>query len=188
MNQRYQGIFENWEIGVATKVIREFKTQWKCLQGIDEEDLLQECLTQWIFSKDRFDPEAGAKRNTFMARVVSHKLMDIVRKQSSDKRKVAHQSSSIDQPLNNDEENSSLLDVLVSDVDFKAQIELKFALECASSLLTASQRELCGLLQEGQVRIEELATTMGVERTTIYREIRRIRKVFEEQGLKTFLK
>ncbi len=188
MNQQYHGLFENWEIGVATKVVREFKTQWKCLQVVDEEDLLQECLTHWIFSKDKFDPEAGAKRNTFMARIVSRKLMDIVRKQSSDKRKVAYHSSSIDQPLNNDEENSSLLEVLASDVDSKAQIELRFALERALPLLTASQRELCEFLQAGEVRIEDLATKMGVERTTIYREIRRIRKVFEDEGLKTFLK
>lgn len=187
MNQRYHGLFENWEIGVATKVVREFKAQWKCLQWVDEEDLLQECLSHWIFSKDKFDPEAGAKRNTFMARVVSHKLMDIVRKQSSDKRKVAHHSSSIDQPLNNDDKNSSsLLDVLASDVDFESQIELRFALERALSLLTSPQKELCELLQEGHVRIEDLATAMGVERTTIYREIRRIRKIFEDEGLKDF--
>jgi hypothetical protein len=51
MNQNYAGLFENWEIGVATKVIREFKAQWKWLQRIDEEDLLQECLTHWLFRR-----------------------------------------------------------------------------------------------------------------------------------------
>lgn len=188
MNQNYAGLFENWEIGVATKVIREFKTQWKWLQRIDEEDLLQECLTHWLFSRDRFDPQAGAKRNTFMARVVANKLKDIIREQSSDKRKVAHQSSSIDQPLNDDEESSSLLDVLASDSDFRFQAELKISIEQTFTHLTENQQKLCRCLSDGCTNMSELATTLGVGRATVYREIERIKDVFEKQGLKNFLK
>jgi len=188
MNQNYAGLFENWEIGVATNVIREFKAQWKWLQRIDEEDLLQECLTHWLFSRDRFDPQAGAKRNTFMARVVANKLKDIIREQSSDKRKVAHQSSSIDQPLSDDEESSSLLDVLASDSDFRLQAELRISIEQTFTHLTENQQKLCRCLSEGCTNMSELATTLGVGRATVYREIERIKDVFEKQGLKDFLK
>lgn len=188
MNQNYTGLFENWEIGVAKKVIQEFKTQWKWLQRIDEEDLLQECLTHWIFSQNSFNAEAGAKRNTFMARVVANKLRDIVRKQSSDKRKVTHESSSIDQPLNDDEDSSSLLDVLASDSDFRFQADLKISIEQTFSSLTETQQKLCRYLSEGYTDMSDLAKTLGVGRATVYREIERIRSVFEKQGLKDFLK
>jgi biotin operon repressor len=36
--------------------------------------------------------------------------------------------------------------------------------------------------------MSELATTLGVGRATVYREIERIKDVFEKQGLKDFLK
>lgn len=189
MNQNYTGLFENWEIGVAKKVINKFKAKWKWLERIDEEDLLQESLTHWLFNRDKFNPEAGAKRNTFMARVVANRLMDIVREQSSDKRKVAHESSSIDQPLNDDEESSSLLDVLASDdPDFRFQTELKISIEETFSELTENQRMLCQYLSDGCTNMSELASTLGVGRATVYREIERIRAVFEKQGLKEFLK
>lgn len=188
MNQRYEGLFENWEIGVATKVVREFKTKWKCLGGLDEEDLLQECLVRWLFNRDKFNSGIGVKRNTFMARVVANRLKDIIREQSSDKCKVANQSSSIDQPLSDDEESSSLLDVLAIGSDFRFQADLKISIEQTFSQLTETQQRLCRCLSDGCTNMSELATTLGVGRATVYREIERIKNVFEAQGLKEFLK
>lgn len=185
MNQNYQGLFESWEIGVAKNKIREFKTKWKWMEYM-EEDLLQECLAHWLFKRDKFDPEAGAKRNTFMAKVVSNKLMDIVREQLSDKRKIAHESISLDQPLNFDEESSSLLDILFSESDFRLQIDLKISIQKVFPQLTKVQADLCMHLSEGCTG-SELAEMLGIGRATVYREIERIRKTFEKQGLKEFL-
>jgi RNA polymerase sigma-70 factor (ECF subfamily) len=115
-----------------------------------------------------------------MARVVANKLKDIIREQSSDKRKVAHQSSSIDQPLSDDEESSSLLDVLASDSDFRLQAELRISIEQTFTHLTENQQKLCRCLSEGCTNMSELATTLGVGRATVYREIERIKDVFEK--------
>jgi len=188
MNYRYRGLFEDWEIGVATNVINKFRNQWKCLEHEGFDDLLQECLTQWHFSKDNYNASVGANIQTFMSRIIANKLSDIIREQSSDKRKVSHQTDSLDQPLKNNEESSALSDVLPSNVDLKAQFQLKFSIEYAMSLLTTPQKELCLLIQEGFSRVDDLSNALGVERTTVYREIRRIRKIFEDEELKVFLK
>ncbi len=188
MNYRYQGLFEDWEIGVATNLINKFRNQWKCLEHEDFDDLLQECLIQWHFSKDGYDSSIGANEQTFMARIVANKLNDIVREQTNDKRKISHQSDSLDQPLGNNEEHSSLSDIIPSNTDLKFHFQLKFSIEYAMSLLTTKQQELCLLIQEGYSRVDDLSKALGIERTTVYREIKRIRKIFENEGLKIFLK
>lgn len=188
MNQHYKGLFENWEIGVVIKVVREFKAKWKWLAKEDEEDLIQECLAHWLFVRDNYNPSGGAKQNTYMARIIRNKLMDLVREQSSDKRKAVHFSDSINQPLNDDEDAPSLLDILASDSDFHLKAELKISFEQSFSKLTETQKELCRYLSSGCASITDLAETLGIGRATIYREIERIRKVFEQDGLKDFLK
>lgn len=188
MSHRYQGLFEAWEIGLATNVINRFKEKWQCLEAEDVDDLLQECLTHWYFAKDDYRSSAGANERTFMSRVIANKLRDIVRKKSKDKRKISYKTTSIDQPLSNNEEYSSLSDLIPSDSDLPAQFQLKFSIEYAMTFLTSSKKELCLLIQEGYSRVEDLSKALGVERTTVYREIKRIKKIFEKEGLKVFLK
>lgn len=187
MNRNYTGIFDDWEIGVAVKKIQEFKGKWKCLERLEEEDLLQECLAHWLFRKDAFNPQAGAKENTFMASVTANKLMDIVREQSSDKRKINHESESLNQPIKDDEDSLTLLDVLDSGEDFRFRLDLKISIEQAFSQLTEVQADLCLHLSKGCSGVE-LAQKLGIGRATVYREMERIRNIFEKQGLKEFLK
>jgi RNA polymerase sigma factor (sigma-70 family) len=186
VTHKYKGLFQSWEIGVATKIVREFIGNWKFLSTQDEEDLLQECLTHWFYNREKFDASKGVYATEFMARIVRNKLMDLVREQNADKRKVAHNSDSLNQPLSNDEESFSLLDVLASDSDFRIQAELKISIEQTYSQLTETQQELYRCLSEGKSSLQELSESLGIGRSTIYREIDRIRKVFEQEGLKDF--
>ena len=188
MTHRYKGLFQDWEIGVATKIVREFIGNWKFLKTQDEEDLLQECLTHWLYNKHKFDSGKGVYATEFMARIIRNRLMDLVREQDSDKRRVAHNSDSLNQPLSDDEDSLSLLDVLASDSDFRFHAELKISIEQSYSQLTETQQELCRYLSEGKSSLQELSESLGIGRSTIYREIERIRKVFEQEGLKDFLK
>lgn len=188
MSRRYEGLFEDREIGVAKNVIREFKGKWNCLRNEDDEDLLQECLAQWLFAKDKYDPAGGASLSTFMARIVRNKLQNLVKEYERDKRKVFHNSTSLDEPLSKDEGASSLLDILPDQTDYRVQTQLKIILSQTISMLTPQQRELCDLLCEGRSSMAELSESLGIERTTVYREIKRIRAVFESHGLKDFLK
>jgi len=188
MNHHYRGLFENWEIGVAKNVIREFKSKWKCLRIEDYEDLLQECLTQWLFNREKYDSSKGASQSTYMSRIVRNKLMDLIDEQTSDKRKIAHESISIDQPLNNGEDASSLLDVLPCNSDFHSYSELAISIEQAFPKLTNIQKLLCQYIEDGCSSTSELSQMLGIARASVYREIERIRIVFEKEGLKKFLK
>jgi len=187
MNQRYQGLFENWEVGVAKNVIKEFKSKWKSLRNEDDEDLLQECLAQWFYAKDKHDPNGEASLSTYMARIVKNRLQNIVKEYERDKRKVFHNSTSLDAPLSRDEDSSSLLDVLPDQTDYQAQTHLKILISQAISKLTSQQQCLCELLIGGESNMSELGKTMGIGRATVYREVERIREVFEQEGLKDFL-
>lgn len=187
-SSNYQDLFEDWEIGVAKNVIHRFKKDWKWLERIDDEDLLQECLTHWVFNKEKYDPTAGAKRNTFMARIISNRLRNIVREQSCDKRSVIHQSLSIDQPLCEADDSSPLSDLLQSKIDYQFRADLKLSVEQVFPQLTKTQQKLCQCLSEGESNMSELSTRLGLGRASIYREIKRIRNIFEDRGLKDFLK
>lgn len=188
MSPNYRGLFESWEIAVAKKLVNDYRKRWKCLEREDFDDLLQECLTHWFFSKDKYDPSGGAAKNTFMARIVKNKLRDIVKEYKRNKRKVLQNSISLNQPLSEDKDDSSLLDILADESDFRVQSELKIALSETYSQLTPKQRELCAYLTEGYSSMKELGEKLGVDRVTVYREIKRIRRIFNDKGLKDFLR
>ncbi len=183
MNHQYRGLFKDREVGIALNIIRQFRNQWQCLRNEDDEDLLQECLTQWFYARDKYDPAGGASPSTFMARVVKHKLMDIVRERESEKRKVSHHSVSLDAPINKEEGSDSFADILPDPADFRNETEFKIDLTQAFSKLTTKQRRLCELLLDGHTGMNELAELLSVERTTVYREIGRVRETFQNEKL-----
>ncbi len=187
MNHHYRGLFENWEIGVAKNVIKEFKNQWTCLKHEDDDDLLQECLTQWVFAKDSFEEDAGASCSTFMAQVVRNKLWDIVKSYNRNKRIVISKTVSIDQPLSQDKDSSSLADILPCNSVDPNLHELKNILPGVLSQLSPQQKSLCEFLLDGVTSITDLGMKLGINRKTVYREIDRIRQFFSEQKLEEFL-
>jgi RNA polymerase sigma-70 factor, ECF subfamily len=187
-NLSYKGLFEGWEVAVAKKLVGEFKKQWRCLGTDDFEDLLQECLTHWLFAKDKYDPSAEASVKTFMGRVVRNKLSDIVKERGRDKRKVYQSCESLDQPLNDEEDASTLLDLLPDDeADFRLSVELGIDLPKAIRKLTPLQREICGLISEAGSNVTDISRQLGIRRKAVYREIERIRAIFENEGLKNYL-
>ncbi len=56
------------------------------------------------------------------------------------------------------------------------------------TLLTPAQRRLCQMLGEEGLSIKEAAERLRIPRGTLYEEIKRIRKVFADQGLGDYLK
>ena len=112
MGWDYRGLFEGWELGVAKKLISEFRSRWRSLQHDEFDDLMQECLVHWISVRGEFDPSRETTRTAFMARVLRNKLMDLVRERESDKRKANYESISLDEPIGDEEDSSSLLDIV----------------------------------------------------------------------------
>ena len=56
------------------------------------------------------------------------------------------------------------------------------------ALLTPAQQRLCQLLGEEGLSIKEAAERLRIPRGTLYEEIKRIRRIFDQQGLSNYLK
>ena len=191
MSPSYKGLFEGWEIAVAKRLINDFKKQWSCLEREDFDDLLQECLTQWFFAKDKYRSGSDASEKTFMARVVKNKLFDIVKDRERLCRKEDQRNVSLDQPLSDEDDSPTLLDSLCEDENYAANFclhaELKIDLSSAFHKLTPKQQELCRLLGEEGLSIKEASEILQTPRGTVYEEIRRIKEVFERENLHGYL-
>lgn len=186
----YRGLFEDWEVGVAKKVIDEMRRSWKCLELQDFDDLLQEGLAHWHSVRDGYSQDAGASRQTYMSRVVRHKLGHIIQKLKRDMRRVSLETVSLDQPLSDEDDAPTLLDKISENVDHSSNLhihtELKIDITQTIQNLTPKQQELCRLLSEGDVSIKEASRILNVHRDTVYQEIKRIKSVFEQEGLREY--
>jgi len=189
----YAGLFEDWEIAIAGKLVNKYRDRWTCLELEEIDDLMQECLMAWWRARDSYEPSRGASRRTFMGRVVRNKLMDIVRARDTDKRRVNYVAVSLDEPLGDDESSATLaeeLDEVAGACDRRdavSQIELRLDLERATENLTSRQRKICRHLKDGY-SITELAQLLATPRGTIYDEMRRIRRSFAKRGLEDYLR
>ncbi|MFH1312596.1 MAG: sigma factor [Candidatus Eisenbacteria bacterium] len=99
---------KSWEIGIATRLVKDAQLKWDCLRHDGEDDLVQDILEHWYRKKHRFDPKRGASLKTFMATVVHHKLGDIVDLRMAKKRKDEAYTVSLDEPVGDDDESRTL--------------------------------------------------------------------------------
>ena len=79
MSANYKGLFENWELAVSRKLVRQFRSRWASLGRDEFDELMQECLVHWLSVRSQFDPALDTNRSAFIARVVRNKLTDLVR-------------------------------------------------------------------------------------------------------------
>ena len=68
----YGGLFESWELGVAKRVINDYRREHRNLAREGFDDLLQECLIHWLDVRDQYDPSRGASKKTYMADIVAY--------------------------------------------------------------------------------------------------------------------
>jgi len=190
MSLNYGGLFESWEIAVAKRIIDDYRKKHKSLEREGFDDLLQECLIHWLEVRDRYDASRGASKKTYMAEVVRNVLGQLSEKTRTDKRKTIYESISLDEPLNDDEDAPTLKDKIPQSNDVLPQIksELKIELSKAFQKLTPQQQKLCRLLGEEGLTISEACRRLDKHRMIVYRELARIRELFEKEGLKDYLK
>jgi RNA polymerase sigma-70 factor (ECF subfamily) len=127
-----------------------------------------------------------------MAQVLRNKLTDLVREMTADKRAGDPGAFSLEAPIDGTEDGLTLGDVLAEEqvapesggIDSRhARIDLMRV----SALLTPAQQRLCQLLGEEGLSIKEAAEKLRIPRGTLYEEIKRIRRIFEQQGLGHYL-
>lgn len=190
MNPSYGRLFETWEITIARRIAQEFKRRWRYLTKDDTDDLLQECLTHWLSVRSRRVFENDDQKRSFLRRVIKNKLMDLVRESGTHKRRTIQESISLNAPI--DEEGAfSFLDKLsemkAGPVNEVRDAELRMDLDAALQKLSPRQRELCRLMLEEGMSVNEASKRFKTYRSEIYREVERIRGIFEREGLKGYL-
>lgn len=192
----YDGFFQDWEIAIAKKLVNQFRGEYIYLRRVEFNDLLQEVLIHWNLNKDKYNSNRDASKKTFMAKVVRNKLIDILKEVIADKRKLNYQNISLDQPLGNDENCASLDDVISEDYILSSnntlnpflKILLKEDLSRAFLKLNSRQKKICNLILVEDLNVSELSQCLSTPRSTIYDEIKRIRKIFKKERLEDYLK
>jgi RNA polymerase sigma-70 factor (ECF subfamily) len=194
MSGKYKGFFQAWEISIAKKLVKEFQEKWTCLKREGFDDLLQECLAHWYFSRDGYCSGGEASQQTFMGRIVRNKLTDLVRDREADKRKVTRLTISLDAPSEDGEHLQTLIEKIDSEKALDTplnpflEINLQIDLKKAFQKLNLQQKKLCHLLGQDELTVQEASKNINTPRSTVYDELERIRKIFLKEGLKEYLK
>lgn len=185
----------NWEIATAKKLVSEYRRKHRILEREEFEDLMQECLTHWVVVRRRIPPEPDAPPPVaYMAQVVRNKLTDLVREMTADKRAGDPGAFSLEEPVDGSEDGLTLGEVLADervDPASSGGMDTRHAridLDRVMALLTPAQQRLCRMLGEEGLSIKEASEKLRIPRGTVYEEIKRIRRIFDLQGLGDYLK
>lgn len=183
------GLFYGWEIAIAKKYVRQFRTTCQCLRRDFEDDLANECLEHWYSLRNTVKPESEEKRRSYMVRIIKNKLTDIVRSRRAEKRNEFFQAISLDQFLEDNSDSPFLSHPSQRNPAEQAHLdEVKSRIDQAFGKLNAQQKQVYSALCDEQLNIAQISLRLKLHRNTIRNEINRIREVFEQEGLREFLK
>jgi len=182
--------FEKWEIAVAKNVVNGFIRRKK-IKGYDFDDLLQECLLHWCQNRKKYKPEKEASKRTFMGFILRRRLEEILREQLADKRRTNQAGISLTVDLNHDDSDGDVFDFsdkrqeekyLLSQQNFGLEMDVGVAIP----KLSPSQRKMCHLIMAGYP-MAHISKILHRPRATLYDEIKRIQRIFLDEGLKEYL-
>ena len=157
----------------------------------DVEDIEQDLMLDLVERLAKFD-EAKAQLTTFVDRIVDHKIANLLEQRLAAKRDYRQARIFLDEAYGKEEgqrvpllEITSLDDVL-QQMGFQnrsshAQHILQIDLEAAIQQLNDDEQRLLGLLRE--MTLAEAARELGVARTTLAYQLRKIGKKLENMGL-----
>ncbi|MGB8658081.1 MAG: sigma factor [Candidatus Zixiibacteriota bacterium] len=181
---------EKWEIAVAKNVVNGFLRRNE-IKGYDFDDLLQECLVHWGQNRKKYRSDKEASKATFMGYILRRRLDEILREQLADKRRV----NQIVEPMivvpDQDDLNGDTLDLSNKNQEekyFSSQhyFGLENDVKDTISKLPSSQKKLCHLIMEGYP-MAHISRILHKPRATLYDEIKRIQRIFLDEGLKEYL-
>ena len=154
----------------------------------DRHDLEQELMLDLLRRLPRFNPDR-AQRNTFIARVVEHKISTIIEFQEAGMRDY-RLCCSLNDRFEDGEGGSIELEEYLHRTGKLSSPEneppsLTINIEEAIKQLPPELRKLCKRLETENV--SEISRDTGIPRGTIYDSIKKIRAIFEDAGLKDYL-
>lgn len=193
IENRYQGID-----GYGVWLIRKKAKQLVGRAGFtesDREDLEQEMILDLLSRLPKYD-STRAKRNTFIARVVEHKVATLIAERKAQKRDYRTPVCSLNDRLGDMEGNSIEREATINQEDYFCRTrKLTRSIEDHRDLsidtrdviaeLPPELKKLCFRLQ--CQTIAEIVRETGIPRSTIYESIKKLRALFEEAGLGDYL-
>lgn len=194
--------FDNHNKEIDAYVVQLIKYKARQLVGqvgfteSDREDLEQEMIIDLLRRLPKYNPDR-TRRNTFIARLVDHKIATLIRHRKQQKRDYRREVCSLDEPIEDLEGGTVSLGQTISQDEFDLRMgkhsrpeadrsDLRLDVSIVLSELRPDLRRLAELLMTGS--ITEAARELGVPRSTLYGTgITRLRKVFEDKDLKKYL-
>jgi len=147
------------------------------------EDLEQELMLGYWKDCQNFDPQKASKK-TFTRMIINHCAGELIRKVTTDKRKVHLRQISLDQPISSEDEDLALIDLLADSGTIADGTE--FENMAAQSILRIDLERMRGTLPEelqaifdllGDYTVSEIAQRLDIPRTTITSRIKKIRDI-----------
>ncbi len=190
---RYDGIEE-----YAVRIIKHKARQLIGSAGFtesDREDLEQEMMLDLLKRLPKYDSHK-AQRNTFIARVVEHRISTIIEERAAGKRDWRLCTASMNDRFDIGD-SGSIERLEVYDMDeylrqtgrlsrtSSEHLLLSIDMRCAIDSLPPELRDLCEHLQKDSVT--KISRDTGIPRGTLYDRIKELRNLFEDIGLRDYL-
>jgi len=193
MRKNYGDSIQQWDVDQAGKIINSFRKteEGQCLNILEFDDLRQDCLIAWMEKRKKYKHKK-ASLATYMDRVITNKLRNIIEEISAKKRQPFFNRVFLDELLQDKKAACRLLGGILKNKYNTADVVLKSELisifSKAIQKVTSRQKIICELIMEG-LGITEISRKLKVkvDRKTVYNELKCIRKVFIEEGIKDWL-
>jgi RNA polymerase sigma-70 factor (ECF subfamily) len=156
----------------------------------DREDIEQEMVIDLLSRLPKFDPDK-AKRNTFITRVVEHKVANLIEAQAKAHGDYRQYGCSLNEQVELDDGESAERTEIVSEDDYlqrtkrksspaQKMTELAIDLDVFLAKLPEELRSLCALLAEET--LTEISDRTRVPRSTLYESINQLRRLLKKAG------
>jgi DNA-directed RNA polymerase specialized sigma24 family protein len=184
----YERLFEDWELKLAERLIRRFCGRRKAFPDSEFETLLADVLTDWYRQRSQYDAVRFNSPEAFMNTVVERDLTDRARAEMTLKRSALRNAASLNEPLNDEDNALTREEVLaIPDLLSSGVTDLRLDLGKVTRRLNSRQKRILELRLDRHA-VKEIAALLNLSRSTVHDEIVRIRKLFESQGLRDYLK
>jgi len=193
MGSRCEVLLDKKEMSVAVRLVARYQKRYLSLRRFEFDDLLQECLTHWIFiRKKRVSDSWAHPSDPLIAQVLMNKLTDFVRAALSARRAGDLRTFSVDWL----ERNSDGIETPEEAPEWIrggaleepiARAELAIDLETACARLTPRQQSICQLIWRDGAGVTAVSRELHISRVTVHSELARIRTIFDSLGLSSYL-
>ncbi len=184
----YGSVFADSEVALVKALVREFCGRGRTFQNDEFDDLVQECLMHWNGVCHTYRPDGLASKRGYMRVVIRNQLNTLTEARTAAKRKTLDEAVSLDVPAWESEDAPTLADTVESRRGpTPREQDLAIDISVVLESLTQRQTQICQMKIEGSTILQN-GESLGMHRSSVYDEIRRIREIFTNADLEEYLK